>query len=224
LPQLENRSISGQTWWDFSERTTIVKRTITTTLAALLLTTGSAAFAGHGFIDFDDAGNMVISGPFNAIIPKPEAARIGGPEHSTPSFLDENLKVSKAGYFGDDQFVVVQVEQTNAGRGTLTNTNLPVMELAGQEFRARTGCIDISQEALDADDDPLFEFTETQNVQIVPAVNALQLFFVDDSGTAEGIILFMRNVPGGCASMSDEFEARFKSDVERFLDTIRAAN
>jgi hypothetical protein len=201
-----------------------VKRTITTTLTALLLTTGSAAFAGHAFIDFDDAGNMVISGPFNAIIPKPEAARIGGPEHSTPSFLDENLLVSKAGYFGDDQFVVVQVEQTNAGRGTLTNTNLPVMELAGQEFRARTGCIDISQEALDADDDPLFEFTETQNVQIVPAVNALQLFFVDDSGTAEGIILFMRNVPGGCSSMTDEFESRFTSDVEKFLDTIRAAN
>ena len=139
-------------------------------------------------------------------------------------FLDEDLKVSKAGYFGDDQFVVVQVEQTNAGRGTLTNTNLPVMELAGQEFRARTACIDISQEALDTDDDPLFEFTETQNVQIVPAVNALQLFFVDDSGTAEGVILFMRNVPGGCSSMSDEFESKFKSDVERFLDSIRAAN
>ena len=201
-----------------------MKRTITTTLTALLLIAGSAAFAGHAFIDFDDAGNMVISGPFNAIIPKPDSARIGGPEHSTPSFLDEDLKVSKAGYFGDDQFVVVQVEQTNAGRGTLTNTNLPVIELAGQEFRARTGCIDISQEALDADDDPLFEFTETQNVQIVPAVNALQLFFVDDSGTAEGIILFMRNVPGGCSSMSDEFETRFKNDVERFLDTIRAAN
>jgi hypothetical protein len=98
------------------------------------------------------------------------------------------------------------------------------MELAGEEFRARTGCIDISQEALDADDDPLFEFTETQNVQIVPAVNALQLFFVDDSGASEGIILFMRNVPGGCSSMSDEFESRFKNDVERFLDTIRAAN
>ncbi len=102
--------------------------------------------------------------------------------------------------------------------------NLPVIELAGQEFRARTGCIDISQEELDADDDPLFEFTETQNVQIVPAVHALQLFFVDETGTAEGIILFMRNVPGGCGAMPDDFEADFKNDVERFLDTIRAAN
>ena len=82
-----------------------MKRTITTTLTALLLATGSTASAGHAFIDFDDAGNMVISGPFNAIIPKPEGARMGGPEHSAASFLDENLKVSKAGYFGDDQFV-----------------------------------------------------------------------------------------------------------------------
>jgi hypothetical protein len=203
--QLENRFISGQTWREFFERTTIVKRTITTTLTALLLTTGSA-------------------GPFNAIIPKPEGARLGGPEHSTPSFLDEELRVSKAGYFGDDQFVVVQVEQTNSGSGTLTNKNLPVLELAGEEFRARTACIDISQEQLDADDDPLFEFTETQNVQIVPAVNAVQLFVINDEGTAEGIILYMRNVPGGCGSMSDEFEAEFTAAFERFVETIRSAN
>jgi len=184
----------------------------------------STAFAGHAFVDFDDDGNMVISGPFNAIIPKPEGARLGGPEHSTPSFLDEELKISKAGYFADDQFVVVKVEQTNAGAGTVTNVNLPVMELAGEEFRARTGCIDISQEDLDADDDPLFEFTETQNVQIVPAVNAVQLFVVDDEGTAEGIILYMRNVPGGCSTMTDEFEAKFTADFERFIESIRSAN
>ena len=201
-----------------------MKRILTTTLAGLTLCVGSSAFAGDGSIAFDDDGNMVISGPFNAIIPKPEGARLGGPEHSSPSFLDEELKISKAGYFGDDQFVVVKVEQTNAGAGTLTNVNLPVMELAGEEFRARTGCIDISQEDLDADDDPLFEFTESQNVQIVPAVNAMQLFVVNDEGTAEGIILFMRNVPGGCASMTDAFEADFKSDFERFIESIRAAN
>ena len=201
-----------------------MKRIITTTLTSLVMCVTSTAFAGHAFVDFDDDGNMVISGPFNAIIPKPEGARLGGPEHSTPSFLDEELKISKAGYFADDQFVVVKVEQTNAGAGTVTNVNLPVMELAGEEFRARTGCIDISQEDLDADDDPLFEFTETQNVQIVPAVNAVQLFVVDDEGTAEGIILYMRNVPGGCSTMTDEFEAKFTADFERFIESIRSAN
>ena len=98
------------------------------------------------------------------------------------------------------------------------------MNLAGEEFRAREGCIDISQEELDADDDPLFEFTEQMNVQIVPAVQAMQLFIVSDDGTAEGVILFMRNVPGGCSSMSDEFKASFKSDFEGWVEAIRAAN
>jgi hypothetical protein len=201
-----------------------VKRIITTTLTGLILCVMSNAFAGDGFIEFDGDGNMLISGPFNAIIPKPEGARLGGPEHSSPSFLDEELRISTAGYFADDQFVVVKVEQTNAGAGTLTNVNLPIMELAGEEFRARSGCIDISQEELDADDDPLFEFTESQNVQIVPAVNAMQLFFVNDDGTAEGIILYMRNVPGGCSALTDEFEADFKGAFERFIESIRAAN
>ena len=200
-------------------------RTITTALGGLILCISSTAIAGHSFIEFDDAGNMVISGPFDATLPKPGPnARLGGPEHSTPSFLDEDLKVSKAGYFGDDQFVVVQVEQTNAGTGTLTNTNLPTIELAGEEFRAREACVAISQEELDEADDSLFEFTEKMNVQIVPAVQAMQLFFVNDDGTAEGIILFMRNVPGGCDAQSDADKAAFKSDFEEWMAAIQAAN
>jgi hypothetical protein len=167
---------------------------------------------------------MVISGPFNLTIPRPEGARKGGPEHSSMSFLGENLKISKAGYFADDQFVVVQIETTNAGQGTLTNENLPMMELAGREYRVRTLCVDISQEQLDADDEPIFEFIEDQNVQIVPAANAMQLFASNEDGTAEGIILYIRNVPGGCESMTSEFEAEFKARFERFIQSIDDAN
>jgi len=199
------------------------KMTITATMV-LICFVMSAALADHAYINFDDSGNMVISGPFDAIIPKPDGARIGGPEHSTPSFLDEDLKVSKAGYFADDQFVIVQIETTNAGPGTLTNKNLPVYELAGEEFRARTGCLDISQERLDTNDDPLFEFIEGQNVQIVPAVQAVQLFVTTDDGTGEGIILYIRNVPGGCDTVSPEFEAEFNGAFERFIESIRDAN
>ena len=184
----------------------------------------SATFADHAYIKYDVQENMVISGPFDVIIPKPEGARIGGPEHSTPSFLAEDLKVSKAGYFGDDQFVMVQIETTNAAAGTLTSQNLPVYELAGEEFRARTGCIDISQEELNADDDPLFEFIELQMVQIVPAVNVVQLFVTTDDGTGEGKILYMRNVPGGCGALTPEFEAEFNAAFERFIESIRNAN
>jgi len=194
-----------------------------TAAAALICCIASAAFAGHAYIEFDAQENMVLSGPFNAIIPKPEGARIGGPEHSTPSFLAEDLKVSKAGYFGDDQFVMVQIETTNAAAGTLTSQNLPVYELAGEEFRARTGCIDISQEELNADDDPLFEFIELQMVQIVPAVKVVQLLTSDD-GTGEGKILYMRNVPGGCGALTPEFEAEFNAAFERFIESIRNAN
>jgi hypothetical protein len=192
--------------------------------AMLMCLIASTAFAGHEYINFDAEGDMLISGPFGVVIPRPEGARLGGPEHSTPSFLDEKLNVSKAGYFADDQFVVVQVETTNAPAGTLTNENLPIIELAGEEFRARTACINISQEELDADDDPLFEFVEVQNVQIVPAVNAMQLFVTNDDGTGEGIVLYMRNVPGGCDAMTPEFEADFNGAFERFIESIRNAN
>ena len=199
---------------------------IMTMTAAFILfcLVASAAFADHSYINFDDDGNMVISGPFDAIIPKPAGARVGGPEHSTPSFLDEELKVSKAGYFADDQFVMVQIETTNAAPGKLTNMNLPVYELAGEEFRARTACLDISQEELNRDDDPLFEFIESENVQIVPAVQTLQLSVVTDDGTGEGFILFMRNVSGGCGAVTPEFEAEFKGDFERFIKSIQDAN
>jgi hypothetical protein len=198
---------------------------MTTTAAAVLICfITSAALAGHAYIEFDAEGNMVVSGPFDAIIPRPEGARIGGPEHSTPSFLAEDLKVSIAGYFVDDQFVIVRVETTNAPKGTLTNKNLPIYEVAGREFRARTVCVDISQEELDADDDPIFEFVEVQSVQIVPAVQAVQLFVVSDDGTGEGVILYVRNVPGGCVALTPEFEAEFHEAFERFIESIRSAD
>ena len=200
-------------------------KTMTIMVAAIL--TGliaSAAFAGDGYINFDADGNMVVSGPFDAVIPKPEGARIGGPKNSSLNFMGEDLKISMAGYFADDQFVIVRVETTNAPAGTLSNENLPIYELAGREFRARTTCVDISQEELDADDDPLFEFVEQHAVQIVPAAQVVQLFVTADDGTAEGVILYVRNVPDGCDALTPEFETEFHAAFERFIESIRSAN
>ena len=56
-----------------------------TCVATLTCMVASYAFAEHAYIDFDADENMVLTGPFDAIIPKPEGARTGGPEHSTPS-------------------------------------------------------------------------------------------------------------------------------------------
>ncbi|HSD69969.1 MAG TPA: hypothetical protein VLB07_10465 [Woeseiaceae bacterium] len=182
------------------------------------------AFAGDEYIIVDKDGNIHVSGPFNAVIPKPAQAFAAGPMHSTPSFLDENLKVSLAGYFADDQFVTVQVETTDAGAGTLSNKNYPVREIAGREFRVRDACIDISQEELDGDSDPTFEFIEDQGVKIVPAMQAVQLVVVNADGTAQGTILYMRNVPGGCEAVTPEFKAAFDAAFERFVGSIRAAD
>jgi len=194
------------------------------TSGALALFVASAAFAEHAYINFDADGDMILSGPFETIIPKPEGARMGGPEHSTVKFMAEDLKVSMAGYFADDQFVIVQVETTNAPPGTISDEHMEIYELGGREYRARTLCIDISQEELDADDNPLFEFTERQNVQIVPAVQAVQLFVTTDDGTGAGVILYVRNIPGGCGAVTPEFEAEFEAAFERFIESILNAN
>ncbi len=201
-----------------------MKNLTITAVAVLICFIASAAFADHAYIKYDAQENMVISGPFDLIIPKPLGTRIAGPEHSTPSFLNEEMKVSEAGFFANDQFIMVQIETTNAPAGTLSNKNLPVRELAGEEFRVRSGCIDISQEELDTNNDPMFEFIEEQKVQIVPAVLAMQLFVTNDEGTGEGIVLYMRNVPGGCDAVSPDFEAEFNDAFERFIASVRNAN
>lgn len=198
-----------------------------------MITTAAAVFCGmaamsahadnHEFLAFDGDDNMIVSGPFDAVIPKPPGARTGGPLHSSSRLLNEQLKTSKAGYFADDRFVMVQIEKTDAPAGTLSNKNLPVILLAGEEFRARTACVEISQEELDMDDDPLFEFIERHNVQIVPAVHARQLIVTNDDGTAEGIILYMRNV-ADCDNMDEAFEKEFDQQFESFVTSIRDAN
>jgi len=201
-----------------------VRKTTKSIAAVSLLFSMSAVLAGHEYVDVAPDGDMVIAGPFNAVIPVPEGARVGKPEHTTENFLAETLNVSKAGYFGDDQFVMIQVETTNAPAGTLTNKNLPAYMIGDREFRARTLCIDISQEELDADDAPLFEYIEAYNVQIVPAVNAVQLSVTSEDGTAEGNIIYMRNVPGGCDSMTPEFEEEFDAAFGRFVTSIQDRN
>ena len=201
-----------------------MKKTTLTIAAVILLYSLPAVSADHEYIVFDSKGNMVIAGPFNAVIPVPDGARVGTPEHSNETFLAEDIKVSKAGYFADDAFVMVQVETTNAAAGSLTNENLPIYKIGDRDFRARTLCIDIDQEELDADESPLMEYVEAYNVQIVPAVQAVQLFVTTDDGTGEGIILYMRNVAEGCSSMTPEFKSEFDASFGRFIESVRDRN
>jgi len=201
-----------------------VRKTTMTVAAVSFLFAMSAATAGHEYINVAADGDMVIAGPFNAVVPVPKGARVGKAEHVTENFLTETLNVSRAGYFADDQFVMIQVETTNAAAGTLSNENLPAYIIGEREFRARTLCLDISQEELDADDAPLFEYIEAYNVQIVPAVRAVQLSVTTDDGTAEGNIIYMRNVPGGCNAMTPEFREEFDAAFGRFVESIQSRN
>lgn len=191
-----------------------------TLLTAALTLLASTAWAEHEYVDFDDDGSLVISGPFDARIPAPEGATRAGPVHTHEKFLTENLAVSIAGYYGDDQFVTVQVETTDAAAGTLTSENLPVVEIAGQDFRARRDCVDISEEDIEAGDDPLITFMDDAGVQLVPALHAVQLFVTNEAGTAEGIILYMRNVPEGCEAVTADFKAEFDQAFDAFVGSI----
>ncbi len=68
-----------------------------TASAVLICLVAPAAFAGHAYINYDADENMVISGPFNVVIPKPEGARVGAPKYSIDHIQDEELKISKPG-------------------------------------------------------------------------------------------------------------------------------
>jgi hypothetical protein len=68
------------------------------------------------------------------------------------------------------------------------------------------------------------EYVENYNVQIVPAVNAVQLFVTTEDGTGVGTILYMRNVPEGCNGMTPEFETEFDDAFGVFIQSIQDRN
>ena len=182
-----------------------------------------SAGADHGYLAFNEDGSLVVSGPFSVAIPRPGEARPAGPVHSHLQFMAENLQNSKAGYFVEDRFVVVEVETTDAPAGTLDYSALQLIELAGQEFRTRAACLEISQEAADAEDDPLLKFITDQGFNVVPAVMGQQLFVTTEDGTAEGIILFGKRTLD-CDEITEERQQEFTGQFERFIQSIRDAN
>jgi hypothetical protein len=206
-----------------SQSTYAVKIIVTLALAALFSGSVLADDQDHAYLTFDARDRLIVSGPFNVKIPKPKDARTAGPIHSNPRFMREQLRLSKAGYFVDDRFVVVELETTDAGAGTLSYDHLPTIELAGEQFHTRAACVEISQDELDAGDDPLLEFVEAQGFDLQPAVYARQLLITTDDGSGEGVILFARRV-SDCGAVTPEFEEEFDGQFERFIASIRNAN
>jgi len=194
-------------------------------LAVVISICSSAAAASkdHEYLHFEGSDRLIVSGPFDVVIPKPDGWRTADPVHSSPRLMMEQLRLSKAGFLADEWLIVIEIETTDAAPGTLSNEKLPIIEIAGREFRARSRCVEISQQDLDAGDVPILEFIKNHDFDPTPAVYARQLFVTTDDGTGEGIILFARRT-STCEDVTDAFKEEFDREFERFVVSIRNAN
>ncbi len=61
-------------------------RRIFTTVATVLAFSASVAIAADAYVNLDNDGNIVVSGPFNAVIPKPPGAKNRWPRALVPEF------------------------------------------------------------------------------------------------------------------------------------------
>jgi hypothetical protein len=191
--------------------------------AVLLGLCAQVATADHAYMSLDDDGDLVASGPFNLVIPRPPNAETITPRNSHTSFGLERLRTSRAGYFDDYRVMIIEVETTDGAPGTIDYSGMPMVEMAGLTLPSRRGCLYISDEELDADDEPLLELMQQINFDPKPAMYGRQVFLVAEDGKAEGIALYARRVDN-CDTISDAEMQDFDAQFERFIKTIRAAN
>ncbi|UCG71773.1 MAG: hypothetical protein JSV45_10950 [Chromatiales bacterium] len=191
--------------------------------AAVLALMATAAFADHQYLTLDIDGSLLVTGPFNLVIPMPPPATPAKTEHTHDTFGMENLKTSRGGYYDEDRILIIEVETTDAAPGTINYEGMAMVEMAGLELPSRSGCVEISQEQIDAGDEPLLVFAQKNGWDPTPAVYARQIFLVNDDGTGEGVTLFAKRV-NGCAEADEAFIVEFDSQFERFVKSVRAAN
>lgn len=191
--------------------------------AALLGLSHQLALADHQYLTLDIDGSLLVTGPFNLVIPMPPPATPAKTEHTHSSFGMENLRTSRGGYYDADRILIIEVETTDAPPGTLSYEGMPVVDMAGLELPSRSGCVEITQEQIDAGDEPLLVFADRNGFDPTPAVYARQLFLLNANGTGEGITLFAKRV-NSCAEVDEAFMTGFDSQFARFVKSVRAAN
>lgn len=191
--------------------------------AAALGLTAQLAFADHQYLTLDIDGSLLVTGPFNLVIPMPPPATPAKTEHTHSTFGMENLQTSRGGYYDEDRILIIEVETTDAPAGTISYEGMPLVEMAGLELPSRSGCVQITQEEIDAGDEPLLVFAMKNGWDPTPAVWARQIFLVNEDGTGEGITLFAKRV-SSCEEADEAFIAEFESQFERFVKSVRAAN
>ena len=192
-------------------------------IAAVLGLTAQVACADHQYLTLDIDGSLLVTGPFNLVIPMPPPATPARTEHTHDTFGMENLRTSRGGYYDEDRILIIEIETTDAAPGTISYEGMPIVEMAGLELPSRSGCVEITQEQINAGDEPLLVFAQENGFNPTPAVYARQLFLVNDEGTGEGVTLFAKRV-NSCEEADEAFIAEFNSQFERFVTSVRAAN
>lgn len=192
-------------------------------LAAVVGLTAQLALADHQYLTLDIDGSLLVTGPFDLVIPMPPPATPAKTQHTHSSFGMENLRTSRGGYYDADRILIIEVETTDAAPGTISYEGMPVVEMAGLQLPSRSGCVEITQEQINAGDEPLLVFAQKNGFNPTPAVYARQLFLVNEDGTGEGITLFAKRV-NSCDEADEAFIATFDAQFERFLKSVRAAN
>lgn len=191
--------------------------------AAVLGLSVQIAVADHQYLTLDIDGSLLVSGPFDLVIPMPPQATPNKTEHTHSTFRRENLRTSRGGYHDEDRILIIEVETTDAAPGTINYEGMPTVEMAGLELPSRSGCVQISQEQIDAGDEPLLVFAHKNGFDPTPAVYARQIFLVNEQGTGEGITLFAKRV-SSCDNVDEALITEFESQFERFVKSVRAAN
>ena len=180
------------------------------------------AMAEHQYL-LVDGENLLVSGPFELTIPRPPGAKFANVQNSHTNFGMERLQTSRGGFFVDDRILIIEVETTDAPTGTINYEGMPVVELAGLQLPSRAACLPVTEEQIDADDEPLLEFMEQIGFDPRPGLYGRQLFLANKDGTGEGIALYAKRVDD-CANISKAQLDVFEMQFEAFVKRVREAN
>ena len=193
-------------------------------IAAALLGLFSAplVMAEHQYLRIDGE-NLLMSGPFELVIPRPPGANFANIQNSHTRFGMEKLATSRGGFFVEDRIMIIEVETTDAPAGTISYEGMPTVEFAGLELPSRSACLPVSQELIDSDEEPLIEYLEQIGFDPRPALYGRQLLLANKDGTGEGNALYAKRV-ASCTDIPEERIAEFDAQFETFVERVREAN
>ena len=191
-------------------------------LSLICLFVMPAALAEHEHLRIDGE-NLIVSGPFDLIIPRPPGANFSNIQNSHTNFGMEKLQTSRGGFYLDDRIMIIEVETTDAPAGTISYEGMPTVEFAGLMLPSRAACFPVSEEQVDADDEPLLEFMQQIGFDPRPGMYGRQLLLANKDGTGEGVALYAKRIES-CENITNEQIAAFDAQFEQFVQRVKDVN